>query len=126
MTSSTQKFLQWFYEYYYHEYPNISFDEKKDIIQDRILNNAQYITKDMVIAFDGCNKCGRCCEQQGCLDYDKETKLCKRHDDPISWLCTAYPWTGEDFGIAPLTLNCHFQVAFFVSLLDKVFEDMDG
>lgn len=120
--SSLNIFLDWFKEYYQFEFMELSEEFKNKTIEEILLNNFKYITKKQVIDFDGCTKCGRCCEQQHCLDYDKETKLCTRHDNPIDDLCKEYPWTGE-FGIAPLTLNCPYQVAFFISFFDQYFQD---
>ena len=119
--SSFNLFLNWFIEYYQFGYEELSMDFKKKYIKEILSNNGKYVTKKQVMDFDGCAKCGRCCSEQGCLDYDKETKLCTRHDDPISYLCHEYPWTGE-LGIAPLTLNCRYQVSFFVSFFDNFFQ----
>lgn len=121
METSNQKFIKWFLEYYDHEFPSLSKEFKHQKIQEILLNNAQFITEKQVIEFDACSMCGRCCEQQGCLDWDPETRRCTRHDNPIHKLCRTYPWTGDDLGIAPLSLNCNFAVAFFVDFFDKYF-----
>lgn len=119
--SSFSLFLDWFIEYYQFEFEELSIDFKKKYIEKVLSNNGEYITKEQVMEFDGCVKCGRCCREQGCLDYDNKTKLCTRHDDPISHLCKEYPWTG-DLGITPLTLDCRYQVSFFVSFFDNFFQ----
>lgn len=119
--SSLNIFLEWFKEYYYHEYPELTVEFKNEWIEKILLDNQKYITKEMVMNFDGCIKCGRCCKSQGCLDYDDETKLCTRHDNPIHDVCREYPWSG-DYGIAPLLLTCRYQVSFFVNYFDKFFE----
>lgn len=123
MESSNQKFLKWFQEFYSHEFTSLSKEFKDSEIKEILFNNQKYITKEDVIAFDACAKCGRCCESHKCLDYDYATKLCKRHDNPIHELCQTYPWTGEDFGISPLTLNCQYMVSFFVDFFDKYFQE---
>lgn len=122
--SSLDIFLNWFKEYYQFEFTNLSVEFKNHWIEEILTKNSKYITKKDVIDFDGCIKCGRCCEAQGCLDYDSETKLCTRHDNPIDNLCREYPWTGE-LGIAPLTLNCAYQVTFFLSFFDDFFQNIE-
>ncbi len=119
--TSSQKFIWWFQEFYSHEFLSLSKEFKNDKIHEILSNNAQYITKEEVMNFDACNMCGRCCEAQGCLDFDIITKQCTRHENPIHELCKEYPWTGE-MGIAPLLLDCHYQVAFFVNFFDKYFQ----
>ena len=34
-----------------------------------------------VIRRGSCNKCGYCCENTNCPDFDKKSKLCKIHED---------------------------------------------
>lgn len=121
MKTSSQRFIEWFQEFYHHEFPSLSNDIKDDVIETVLLNNAQYIKKERVMEFDGCNMCGRCCRLQGCLDFDELTNKCTRHDNPIHDLCKEYPWSG-DLGIAPLSLDCHYQVAFFVDFFDDYFQ----
>ena len=119
--SSLSLFLEWFKEYYHDEFPDIPNETKDQFIEEILLNNSEYITKYEVMDFDGCIRCGECCKLQHCSFWDEETKLCTRHDDPISYLCTEYPW-GGDAGIAPLLLNCRYQVSFFIFYLDRFFE----
>lgn len=123
MKTSSKKFIEWFQEFYSHEFLMLPKESKNKIIEEVLLNNGQYITKEEVVHFDACNKCGRCCRNQHCLDFDKETNLCTRHDNPIHDLCIEYPWSGE-LGIMPLYLDCHYQVAFFVHFFDWYFQEI--
>lgn len=119
--SSLDIFISFFEEYYSHEFLDLPQDFKMYWIKEIIINNGAYLKKEDVLNFDGCIRCGRCCQSQHCLDWDSETKLCTRHDNPIDDLCIEYPWTGE-LGIAPLTLNCRYQVSYFISFFDDFFE----
>ena len=119
--SSLDIFISFFEEYYSHEFLDLPQDFKMHWIKEIIINNGAYLKKEDVLNFDGCIRCGRCCQSQHCLDWDPETKLCTRHDNPIDDLCIEYPWTGE-LGIAPLTLNCRYQVSYFISFFDDFFE----
>lgn len=119
--SSLDIFISFFEEYYSHEFLDLPQDFKMYWIKEIIINNGAYLKKEDVLNFDGCIRCGRCCQSQHCLDWDPETKLCTRHDNPIDDLCIEYPWTGE-LGIAPLTLNCRYQVSYFISFFDDFFE----
>lgn len=121
METSSQKFIKWCQEFYHHEFTELSNDFKDHEIEKVLLDNAQYVTREEVMKFNACNMCGRCCEAQGCMDYDPESKKCTRHDNPIHDLCWEYPWTGE-MGIAPLLLDCHYQVAFFIDFFDRYFK----
>lgn len=120
--SSTDLFLEWFKEYYSHEYLMIPKEQKDYYIEEILLNNGIYIDKSEVINFDGCIMCGRCCVNQKCPHVTQDGK-CERHDDPIDQLCYDYPWTGE-YGIAPLSLNCRYQVSFFVYWFDRFFNEL--
>lgn len=122
--SSLSIFIDWFKEYYTYEFTELDKSFKDEQIEEVLLNNSKYITKEMVINHDGCVKCGICCSNQHCNYYDSNTKLCTIHDNPIHELCKTYPWTGEDLGIAPLTLNCEYQVSFFVWYLDNFFQEV--
>ena len=77
----------------------------------------------MVLENDYCSKCGKCCINQGCSYIDLETKLCTIHDNPIDELCKTYPWTGEDLGIAPLSIECTYQKTFFIIYFNGFFEE---
>lgn len=123
-TTSNQKFIWWFQEFYSHEFLNISKEFKDNKIYEILSNNAKYITKEEVMNFNACIKCGNCCRNQHCLDFDSETNLCTRHDNPIHDLCIEYPWTGE-LGIMPLYLDCHYQLAFFVHFFDEYFKEVE-
>lgn len=124
MSTSSRSFIKWFLEYYKHEFTKIPYEEKKEIIKEVLPNNFKYITKKDIIDFDGCIQCGDCCRQQHC-PHINSNNLCERHDDPIDELCISYPWSG-DLGVMPLLLNCDYQVAFFVSYFDKVFQDIEN
>ena len=119
--TSLELFINWFKEYYKHEYHELPVDYKNHWIEEILMNNGQYITKKMVMDFDNCVKCGECCKSQRCLDWDPETKLCTRHDNPIHDFCKEYPWGGE-YGIAPLSLNCVYTTSFFIHFLNDFFE----
>lgn len=121
---SLDLFIDWFKEYYRHEFLNISRELKEEAIEEVLLNNAQYISKQEVLDFDGCIRCGECCKIQHCKLWDPKTKLCTNHDNQISFLCREYPWTGE-LGIAPLLLNCRYQVSFFINFFDKLFKILE-
>lgn len=121
--TSLDMFLNWFKEYYTHEYYELSNEIKFYWIEKILLNNGEYITKKMVMDFDNCVQCGECCKSQRCLDWDPKTKLCTRHDNPIHDFCKEYPWGGE-FGIAPLTLNCAYMTSFFIDFFNNFFEEM--
>ena len=120
--TSLETFLQWFKEYYQHENTTLPTDFKNELIEEVIVNNVKYVTKEDVINFHGCIMCGRCCVSQRC-PHVTQSGMCSRHDDPIDQLCIDYPWTGDEFGIAPLTLNCRYQVSFFVFILNRFFDE---
>lgn len=122
MATSNQIFLRWFKEYYSHEFTSLSREFKNQIIEKVLFDNSKYITKEMVLEIDGCVQCGRCCEGQRCLDFDDKTKLCTRHDNPIHEFCTLYPWGSDEYGIAPLTINCSYMVKVFVTYFDNYFQ----
>ena len=118
--SSLDLFINFFKEYYSHEFDWVEKKEKDYWIEKVLKNNSEYITKEEVMNFDGCIQCGNCCKSQHCPDWDSETKLCTRHDNPIHRFCKEYPWGGE-YGIAPLTLNCRYQISFFIMFFDNFF-----
>lgn len=118
--SSSQSFIKWFQEYYSHEFEELSNDFKNHWIEKILLNNGEYITRKMVTEFDGCSMCGQCCVNQRCPHVD-QNGLCSIHDNPIDDLCRYYPWSG-DMGIAPLLLNCDYQVNFFIYYFDNFFK----
>ena len=122
MQTSSQIFLRWFREYYSHEFPSLSREFKDKTIEEVLFNNQKYITKQMVLEIDGCERCGKCCEGQRCLDFDEETKLCTRHDNPIHEFCINYPWGSEEYGIAPLSINCLYTVKVFLKYFDDYFQ----
>lgn len=121
MIDSLKYFLDFFKEYYSHEYNKLPQSFKDECIEEILLNNHKYITCEMVQSVDYCIRCGRCCIKQRCPHVDRKTHLCEIHDNPIDDLCKTYPWTGEDLGIAPLDISCTYQKAFFISFLDEFF-----
>lgn len=120
--SSFSAFLQWFKDYYANEYLDIDREFKNKCIEEVLSNNAKYITKQMVLNFDGCSMCGCCCVNQYCPHVDTNG-LCTRHDNPISEMCKEYPW-GGDMGIAPLLLYCDYQVRFFIQYFNELFDEI--
>lgn len=122
--TSLNSFIQWFQDYYSNEFEHISNDVKNYWIEKILLNNSRYVTKKMIMDFDGCSMCGRCCVSQRCPHVNSDG-LCLIHDNPIDDMCREYPWGGE-MGVAPLLLNCDYQVRFFISYFDKFFQDLEG
>ena len=120
MKSSAEKFIQWFQEYYLNEFTELSSEFKNNWIRKILLNNGEYLTKEMVMDYDGCSMCGQCCVSQRC-PHVSESGLCTRHENPIDLMCIEYPWGGE-IGISPLLLNCDYQVSFFVDYFNNFFE----
>ena len=120
--SSVKRFIKWFQDYYRNEYTEIPSDIKDEWIEEIVMNNNQYITKEMVMENNFCSKCGECCRSQRC-PHVSPNGLCAIHDKPISFMCEEYPW-GGDLGIAPLVLNCDYQVIFFVQFFDNFFDKM--
>lgn len=113
-------FIKWFKEWYSFEFMELSQDFKNQSI-DLVLHNTHNIfTTEDVLAENLCTKCGLCCEEIGCIYYDKETHLCTRHDNQISEVCGLYPWD-EDIGFI-LTLNCGYQKKFFINYFDSLFK----
>lgn len=120
--TSLDLFVQWFQEYYSHEFPEYSRDFKNYWIEKIILNNGDYIEKEFVERHDFCDRCGQCCMDQfnECEYFDKETKLCKVHDNQPWSICKDYPYGAADL-IGPLTLNCKYMVRIFIEYLDSFF-----
>lgn len=121
--SSLEIFIQWFKEYYSHEYKKLSVEFKNEIIEAVIINNGDYISKDFVENnIDLCDRCGRCCREQypECEHFDNETNLCKIHGHQPWSICSDYPY-GTLGMIAPLTLNCKYIVRIFIKFFNEVF-----
>lgn len=113
-------FVDFIQEYFSFEYTELSSTYKNEIIEQVLLNNQKYITKEEVMAQDFCDKCGKCCRDIHCPYFDYETNLCPRHDNQLMDLCREYPYSGE-FGIQPLTLSCRYQSRFFINWFDNYF-----
>lgn len=120
--SSLNLFVEWFKEYYYHEFPEYSTEFKNFWIEKIIMNNGDYISKDFVKKNDFCDRCGKCCIDQfsNCEYFDKETKLCLVHDNQPWSVCGDYPYGAADL-IGPLTLNCKYMIRIFIKYLDSFF-----
>lgn len=126
MRSSLSIFINWFKEYYRHEFRELSIDFKNKWIEEIIENNGEYISQDYVKSKeeDLCQRCGLCCENQfkECEFFNQDTKLCMTHDNQPWDVCRLYPY-GELGMIAPLTLNCRYQVRIFISFLNEFFTE---
>lgn len=105
--------------YYQFEFENIDPEIKVNVINKAIHNNAVIFSKEEVMNFDDCSRCGLCCRLQHCEDYDTETKLCTRHDNQRFEICKTYPWAG-DYGL-DLTMNCVMVRDLFLRYLNGVF-----
>ena len=126
--NSLEIFIEWFKEYYLHEYKELSTEFKNKIIEDVIENNGDYISKDFVLDnSDMCDQCGLCClsQFQNCEYFNSVTHLCEAHDDQPWEICKLYPY-GPLGLIGPLTINCMYQVRLFIKFLNEVFtEEID-
>lgn len=114
-------FISFIQEYFSFEFMDLDKQYKNKIIEEVLLNNQEYITKEDVMAEDLCDRCGECCRTLHCPHFDYDTNLCPRHDNQLMNLCREYPWGGE-FGIQPLTLNCRYQTRFFIKWFTLYFE----
>ena len=121
--TSLNLFIEWFQDYYRHEFPEHSIEFKNYWIKEIILNNGEYISKDFVQNNDFCDQCGRCCMDQfeDCEYFDQETKLCKVHDNQPWDVCGDYPYGAADV-VGPLTLNCKYMIRIFIKYLNSFFE----
>lgn len=112
-------FLSEMQEWYHHEFPQLSNEWKDKAIEYIILNNASIFQKEDVLKENLCNCCGRCCQEIGCPDWDSVTKLCTKHDNQNSIICSLYPWDDEVGMI--FTLNCAFERRYIKGFLDNFF-----
>ena len=106
-------------EYYRYEFKEIPYEYKENAIKYVIENNAEIFTRDFVLAENLCHRCGICCEELQCPDYNKETKLCTKHDNQNSIMCYEYPWSEVGF---VLTYNCGYQRDIFIKYMNMYFE----
>lgn len=90
----------------YEELPDEYIDE---VIEITVMNNHDLFSKQYVIDFDGCKRCGRCCLNQKCNKYDKETKLCTDWDNRTTF-CRQFPW--DEYTIY-LDASCQYVENFF-------------
>ena len=82
-------------------------------------NNAKVFRREDVLRENLCDCCGRCCKEIGCPDWDSQTKLCTKHNNQNSKICSDYPWDDEVGMI--FTLNCGYQRRYVKQFLDKYF-----
>lgn len=114
------KFLiNYLQEYYENKYTNISKDVKNEIIYKLIMNNHEIFPMETVIGFDGCTKCGYCCERQNCSHFNKETRLCSDYKNR-SKLCKLFPYGEESIY---LSVNCPYVLNFLKYNIEKIFSD---
>ena len=105
-------------EWYKYEFKELSEEYKNDAIEYVIEHNAEIFTRDFVLSENLCHKCGICCTEIGCVDFDKETKLCTKHNNQNTEMCHEYPWS--DVGLV-FTYNCGYQRDIFKKYMDLYF-----
>lgn len=123
--SSLQIFIDWFKEYYFHEFQDLSNNFKNSWIEYIINNNGDYISKDFVENHqDFCSMCGLCCKNQfeDCMFFDKKTNLCLTHDKQPWDICSQYPYGALDM-VGPLTINCKYMVRLFLCFFNIFFTE---
>lgn len=119
--SGWRAFISFIQEYFRFEFPELDEEYKNKTIEEILLHNNNYITKEEVMAEqDLCSKCGRCCRTLHCPYFDYDTNLCTRHNNQLMDICREYPYSGE-YGIQPLSLNCGYQKKFFLRWFTKFF-----
>ena len=106
-------------EYYRYEFKQLSLEYKTQAIDYVIEHNAEIFTRDFVLAENLCHKCGICCQEIGCVDFNPETKLCTKHNDQNTEMCSEYPWS--EVGLV-LTYNCGYQRDIFIRYMNMYFE----
>lgn len=106
-------------QWYRYEFMDLPLKWKFDTIDYVIDHNARIFQREDVLSENLCNKCGRCCEEIGCPDWDPKTKLCTIHDNQNSKICEDYPWD-DDIGMV-FTLNCAYQRVYVRKYLDRLF-----
>ena len=105
-------------EWYKYEFKELSEEYKNNAIEYVIEHNAEIFTRDFVLSENLCHKCGICCTEIGCVDFDKETKLCTKHNNQNTEMCYEYPWS--DVGLV-FTYNCGYQRDIFKKYMDLYF-----
>lgn len=106
------------YEWYSHEFPELSEEYKNNAIDYVIENNAKIFSKNFVLNKNFCHRCGLCCREIGCPDFDKETNLCTKHNNQNSEMCREYPWSSVGM---VFTYNCGYQRDIFHLYMDMFF-----
>ena len=106
-------------EWYSHEFPELSKEYKEEAIKRVIQENANIFTKNFVLMENLCHRCGLCCKEIGCPDFDEKTKLCTKHNNQNSIMCYEYPWS--DVGMV-FTYNCGYQRDIFMKYMNMYFE----
>lgn len=115
--------IDWLIEYYKFEFQDLEIADKINKINYVIQNNAQIFSPEYISHFE-CVKCGWCCQQMNeCPYFDKETKLCLRHDDLPYIICETFPWAG-DYGLN-LNINCYKLQKALIFYFDYVFKQME-
>ena len=105
-------------EWYSHEFKELSQEYKEKVIKYVIEHQTEIFTREYVLSENLCHRCGLCCIEIGCPDYNKETKLCTKHNNQNSIICYEYPWS--DVGMI-LSYNCGYQRDLFIKFLDAYF-----
>lgn len=105
-------------EWYSHEFKELSQEYKEKVIKYVIEHQTEIFTREFVLSENLCHRCGLCCIEIGCPDYDKETKLCTKHNNQNSIICYEYPWS--EVGMI-LSYNCGYQRDLFINFLDAYF-----
>jgi len=120
--SGWRAFISFIQEYFRFEFPELDEQYKNKVIEQILLNNGNYITKEEVMRDQElCSKCGVCCRSLHCPYFDEQTNLCTRHDNQLMPICREYPYSGE-YGIQPLSLNCGYQKKFFLQWFMRYFK----
>ena len=118
--SGWRLFLKEIQEWYHFEYPELSNEWKDQTIEYVIVNNAKLFNRYDVLRENLCDCCGRCCQEIGCVDWDPDTKLCTKHTNQNSKICSDFPWD-DDVGMV-FTLNCGYQRKYVIKYLNKLFD----
>jgi len=105
-------------EWYTYEFKELSTEYKAEAIKYVIENNARIFTRAFVTSENLCHRCGICCKEIGCPDFNPETRLCTKHDNQNSPICGDYPWS--DVGMT-FDYNCGYQRDIFRKYMDLYF-----
>ena len=105
-------------EWYKFEFKELSEEYKNNAIDYVIEHNAEIFTREFVLSENLCFRCGQCCIQIGCPDFNHETKLCTKHNNQNSMMCYEYPWS--DVSLV-FDYNCGYQREIFKKYMDLYF-----